>query len=220
MQASHGGGFDVDTDIDFLSCHHVSCHNHRSGKHFLVFQVSRFHRRNTHICLRFSFFLFPKVSVMEDELDRRGVPRPMPTASDNTSHTNSSSNTDEAANTTPAAASTSTSTNTDELSRLIASSSGDVTTPVKSKRGGGGDGDEAGAGTRAGTESEGPLLSPRGRGYLARLVLEVCSELEASKKKEVCVLCYFFLHLPRFFSSPMIRDVSRSFGHKKTCTVP
>ena len=30
--------------------------------------------------------------------------------------------------------------------------------------------------------NDGPLLSPRGRGYLARLVLEVCSEIEDSKK--------------------------------------
>lgn len=46
---------------------------------------------------------------------------------------------------------------------------------------GGGPGEEGGTGT--GTSGEGPLLSPRGRGYLARLVLEVCSEIEDSKNK-------------------------------------
>lgn len=41
------------------------------------------------------------------------------------------------------------------------------------------------AGSETGAGGDGPLLSPRGRGYLARLVLEVCAELEESKSRKV-----------------------------------
>ena len=72
------------------------------------------------------------------------------------------------------------------VSRVITTAMGGgaitVATPQPKSGGGGG-----GAGEEAGSETggDGPLLSPRGRGYLARLVLEVCAELEESKSKKV-----------------------------------
>lgn len=97
---------------------------------------------------------------MEDELDRRGVPRPMPSDS----HAHMACGVD-----------------SKHVSRTITTrmegGAITVTTPISKGVAGDGEGEDG-----AGTGSEGPLLSPRGRGYLARLVLEVCSEIEESKK--------------------------------------
>lgn len=50
-------------------------------------------------------------------------------------------------------------------------------------RGSGGEGSGDGReGDSRRRETHEPILSPRGRGYLARLVAEVCSELEESKR--------------------------------------
>lgn len=118
-----------------------------------------------------------QVSVMEDELDRRGVPRPIASpplpAAIGSGVAPDSSSTGKMSN----------------VSRVITTTmdGGVITVTTPQPKGGGDGGAGAGAEEGAGSEmrGDGPLLSPRGRGYLARLVLEVCAELEESKSKKV-----------------------------------
>lgn len=54
------------------------------------------------------------------------------------------------------------------------------------------DGSSEGGDLWSGTDGNDPLISPRGRGYLARLVLEVCTEIEENKKvRYFCIFIYF-----------------------------
>ena len=110
---------------------------------------------------------------MEDELDRRGVPRPM--ASDPLPTTAGSS-----------VAPDSSAGKMSNISRIVTTTmeGGGIAVTTPQPKGGGGGG-RAGEETGPETGGDGPLLSPRGRGYLARLVLEVCAELEESKSKMV-----------------------------------
>ncbi|CAN0314523.1 unnamed protein product, partial [Ectocarpus fasciculatus] len=131
-----------------------------------------------------------QVSVMEDELDRRGVARPMPTDANGINNNNTDSDsyrTGNASCTAGANADDKSNANANpgrvkvEAARTVtaAAAAAAATTSPKSRGVEGEGGGEGGAGMG----TDGPLLSPRGRGYLARLVLEVCSEIEDSKKK-------------------------------------
>ncbi|CBJ48903.1 hypothetical protein Esi_0057_0075 [Ectocarpus siliculosus] len=127
-----------------------------------------------------------QVSVMEDELDRRGVARPMP-ADPNSSSNAESCRTGNAGTAVVASADDKSNasacrvkveaTGAAKTVKAAAAAATAATSP-KSRGVEGEGGGEAGAGI----VNDGPLLSPRGRGYLARLVLEVCSEIEDSKK--------------------------------------
>ncbi|CAM9911382.1 unnamed protein product [Scytosiphon promiscuus] len=151
-----------------------------------------------------------QVSVMEDELDRRGVSRPVPydtatkAAGSGTRRRRTSSNGKGTKH--AAAAMVSGGRKNDDMKPGVSEAAG-RRWPAEAEGADGGRGcgspttvpkpqdDVAGTEAREakegvpggeavpGANGEGPLLSPRGRGYLARLVLEVCSELEDSKNK-------------------------------------
>ncbi|CAB1097751.1 unnamed protein product [Ectocarpus sp. CCAP 1310/34] len=128
-----------------------------------------------------------QVSVMEDELDRRGVARPM-IADANSSSNTESCRTGNAGTAVVASAGDNSNaspcrvkveaTGAAKTVKAAAAATAAAATSPKSRGVEGQGGGEAGAGM----VNDGPLLSPRGRGYLARLVLEVCSEIEDSKK--------------------------------------
>lgn len=126
---------------------------------------------------------------MEDELDRRGVARPMPADANSSSNNTESCRTGNTGCTSVASADDKSKSNANPCrvkveaeaagaARTVTAAAAAGTTSPKSRGVEGEGGGEAGAGIG----NDGPLLSPRGRGYLARLVLEVCSEIEDSKK--------------------------------------
>ncbi|CAM9690644.1 unnamed protein product [Ectocarpus sp. 8 AP-2014] len=121
-----------------------------------------------------------QVSVMEDELDRRGVARPMPADANSSSNAGTAvvASADDKSNASACRVKVE-ATGAAKTVKAAAAAAATAATSPKSRGVEGEGGGEAGAGM----VNDGPLLSPRGRGYLARLVLEVCSEIEDSKKK-------------------------------------
>ncbi|CAM9809558.1 unnamed protein product, partial [Ectocarpus sp. 8 AP-2014] len=130
-----------------------------------------------------------QVSVMEDELDRRGVARPMPADPNSSSNAESCrtgnagtavvASADDKSNASACRVKVEATGAAKTVKAAAAAATAAAATSPKSRGVEGKGGGEAGAGM----VNDGPLLSPRGRGYLARLVLEVCSEIEDSKKK-------------------------------------